>query len=64
MKNIQKIIENIVTKEPNPDPKYAPHVVLRWYTKTEGQIYHDLSTGKRLTSQSAGKCGCVGGRES
>lgn len=49
MKNIQKIIENIVTKEPNPDPKYAPHVVLRWYTKTEGQIYHDLSTGKRLT---------------
>ena len=49
MKNIQKIIENIVTKEPNPDPKYAPHVVLRWHTKTEGQIYHDLSTGKRLT---------------
>lgn len=49
MKNIQKIIENIVTKEPNPDPKYAPHIVLRWYTKTEGQIYHDLSTGKRLT---------------
>ena len=37
MKNIQKIIENIVTKEPNPDPKYAPHIVLRWYTKTEGQ---------------------------
>lgn len=49
MRNIKQIIENIVTKEPNPDPKYAPHVVLRWYTKTEGQIYHDLSTGKRLT---------------
>lgn len=49
MRDITKIIKNIVTKEPNPDPKYAPHVVLRWYTKTEGQIYHDLSTGKRLT---------------
>lgn len=49
MRDMTKIIENIVTKEPNPDPKYAPHIVLRWYTKTEGQIYHDLSTGKRLT---------------
>lgn len=44
MRDMTKIIENIVTKEPNPDPKYAPHIVLRWYTKTEGQIYHDLST--------------------
>lgn len=51
MRDIQKIIENIVTKEPNPDAKCAPHVVLRWYTKTEGQIYHDLSTGKRLTQK-------------
>ena len=49
MRDIQKIIKNIVTKEPHPDEKCAPHVVLRWYTKTEGQIYHDLSTGKRLT---------------
>lgn len=49
MRDIQKIIKNIVTKEPHPDAKCAPHVVLRWYTKTEGQIYHDLSTGKRLT---------------
>lgn len=49
MRNIQKIIANIVAKEPTPDAKCAPHVVLRWYTKTEGQIYHDLSTGKRLT---------------
>jgi hypothetical protein len=49
MRDMTKIIENIVTKEPNPDPKYAPHIVLQWYTKTEGQIYHDLSTGKRLT---------------
>lgn len=49
MRNIQKIIANIVAKEPNPDPKYTPHLVLHWYTKTEGQIYHDLSTGNRLT---------------
>jgi hypothetical protein len=49
MRNIQKIIENIVTKEPNPDTKYTPHLVLHWYTKTEGQIYHDLSTGERLS---------------
>lgn len=49
MRDITKIIKNIVAKEPNPDTKYTPHVVLRWYTKTEGQIYHDLSTGKRLT---------------
>lgn len=49
MRNIQKIIANIVAKEPNPDTKYTPHLVLHWYTKTEGQIYHDLSTGKRLT---------------
>lgn len=49
MRDIQKIIKNIVTKEPHPDAKCAPHVVLRWYTKTEGQISHDLSTGKRLT---------------
>lgn len=49
MRDIQKIIKNIVTKEPHPDAKCAPHVVLRWYTKTEGQIYHDLSTGKRRT---------------
>lgn len=39
MRDITKIIKNIVTKEPTPDPKYAPHIVLRWYTKTEGQIY-------------------------
>lgn len=51
MRNIQKIIANIVAKEPTPDPKYAPHIVLRWYTKTEGQIYHDLATGKRLTQK-------------
>lgn len=49
MKNIQKIIENIVTKEPTPDAKCAPKIILHWSTKTEGQIYHDLSTGKRLT---------------
>lgn len=49
MRNIQKIIANIVAKEPTPDVKYAPHMVLHWYTKTEGQIYHDLATGKRLT---------------
>lgn len=49
MRNIQKIIENIVTKEPTPDAKCAPKIILHWYTKTEGQIYHDLSTGKRLT---------------
>lgn len=49
MRNIQKIIANIVAKEPNPDTKYTPHLVLHWHTKTEGQIYHDLSTGKRLT---------------
>lgn len=49
MRNIQKIIANIVAKEPNPDTKYTPHLVLHWYTKTEGQIYHDLSTGERLS---------------
>ena len=56
MKNIQKIIENIVTKEPNPDPKYAPHIVLRWYTKTEGQIYGDEIQQEGLTLHH-----CVGG---
>lgn len=49
MRNIKKIIANIVAKEPNPDTKYTPHLVLHWYTKTEGQIYHDLSTGERLS---------------
>ena len=51
MRNIQKIIANIVAKEPNPDTKYAPHMVLHWYAKTEGQIYHDLSTGTRLSNE-------------
>lgn len=50
MRNIQKIIENIVTKEPTPDAKCAPKIILHWSTKTEGQIYHDLSTGKRLSN--------------
>ena len=49
MRNIQKIIKNIVAKEPTPDENYTPKIILRWSTKTEGQIYHDLSTGKRLT---------------
>ena len=49
MRNIQKIIKNIVAKEPTPDEKYTPKIILHWSTKTEGQIYHDLSTGKRLT---------------
>lgn len=49
MRDITKIIANIVTKEPNPDAKCAPKIILHWSTKTEGQIYHDLSTGKRLS---------------
>lgn len=49
MRDITKIIKNIVTKEPTPDAKCAPKIILHWSTKTEGQIYHDLSTGKRLT---------------
>ena len=49
MRDMTKIIENIVTKEPTPDAKCAPKIILHWSTKTEGQIYHDLSTGKRLT---------------
>mgnify|MGYP003181153800 FL=1 len=49
MRDMTKIIENIVTKEPTPDEKYTPKIILHWSTKTEGQIYHDLSTGKRLT---------------
>lgn len=49
MRNIQKIIKNIVAKEPTPDERYTPKIILHWSTKTEGQIFHDLSTGKRLT---------------
>lgn len=49
MRDITKIIKNIVTKEPTPDVKCAPKIILHWSTKTEGQLYHDLSTGKRLS---------------
>ena len=49
MRDITKIIKNIVAKEPTPDAKCAPKIILHWSTKTEGQIYHDLSTGKRLS---------------
>lgn len=49
MRDITKIIKNIVTKEPTPDVKCTPKIILHWSTKTEGQIYHDLSTGKRLS---------------
>ena len=49
MRDITKIIKNIVAKEPTPDERYTPKIILHWSTKTEGQIYHDLSTGKRLS---------------
>ena len=49
MRNIQKIIANIVAKETKPDAKYTPKLILYWDTKTEGRVCHDLSTGKRLS---------------
>jgi len=48
MKNFLDQIKAIVTKEPKPDPKWAPKLIIYWTTKKDGQIYHDLSTGERV----------------
>lgn len=48
MKNFLDQIKTIVAKEPKPDPKWAPKLIIYWTTKKDGQIYHDLSTGKRV----------------
>lgn len=48
MKNFLDQIKTIVAKEPKPDPKWAPKLIIYWTTKKDGQIYHDLSTGGRV----------------
>lgn len=48
MKNFLDQIKTIVAKEPQPDPKWAPRLIIYWTTKKDGQIYHDLSTGERV----------------
>lgn len=48
MKNFLDQIKAIVAKEPKPDPKWAPKLIIYWTTKKDGQIYHDLSTGERV----------------
>lgn len=48
MKNFLEQIKTIVAKEPKPDPKWAPKLIIYWTTKKDGQIYHDLSTGERV----------------
>lgn len=53
MKNFLDQIKAIVAKEPQPDPKWAPKLIIYWTTKKDGQIYHDLSTGKRIAPADA-----------
>ena len=53
MKNFLDQIKAIVAKEPKPDPKWAPKLILYWTTKKDGQIYHDLSTGERVAPADA-----------
>lgn len=55
MKNFLDQIKAIVAKEPKPDPKWAPKLIIYWTTKKDGRIYHDLSTGKRITQTEAQK---------
>ena len=53
MKNFLDQIKAIVAKEPKPDPKWAPKLILYWTTKKDGQIYNDLSTGERVAPADA-----------
>lgn len=55
MKNFLDQINAIVAKEPKPDPKWAPKLIIYWTTKKDGQICHDLSTGKRISPADATK---------
>ena len=55
MKNFLDQIKAIVAKEPQPDPKWAPKLIIYWTTKKDGRIYHDLSTGKRIAPADATK---------
>lgn len=54
MKNFNEQIKAIMAKEPKPDPKWAPKLIIYWSAKV-GKIYHDLSTGKRLSCVEATK---------
>lgn len=49
MKNFLEQIQTIMAKEPKPDPKWTPKLIVYWTTKKDGRIYHDLSTGKRIS---------------
>lgn len=49
MKNRAKIIASIIKKHPEPDTNRVPKIILKWSTKKDGLIYHDLVTGKRLS---------------
>lgn len=53
MKNFLDQIKTIIAKEPKPDPKWAPKLIIYWTTKKDGKIYHDLSTGERVTPADA-----------
>lgn len=55
MKNFLDQIKSIIAKEPQPDPKWAPKLIIYWTTKKDGQICHDLSTGKRISPADATK---------
>ena len=55
MKNFLDQIKAIVAKEPQPDPKWAPKLIIYWAAKKDVQIYHDLSTGERVTPADATK---------
>ena len=55
MKNFLDQIKTIIAKEPKPDPKWAPKLIIYWTTKKDGQICHDLSTGKRISPTDATK---------
>lgn len=53
MKNFNNQIKAIMAKEPKPDPKWAPKLIIYWTTKKDGRIYHDLSTGERIAPADA-----------
>lgn len=55
MKNFLDQIKIIIAKEPKPDPKWAPKLIICWTTKKDGKIYHDLSTGERVAPADARK---------
>ena len=51
MKNFLDQIKAIVAKEPQPDPKWAPKLIIYWTTKKMGRFIMTCPPGKGLPQQ-------------